>query len=201
LAGRFYLANLMTLLRGATLEALQRGDEQVEVDDLARVSERCPARCAAVSRPQHPPDRRSPAQGETCGRAFRRRRRPAPSNRTRSSATWTKRSWTACNLPTGHGPPVSALSPRAGEAKRRPATEMDSSPRCLPAWDAVRNQKRISERRDSRHHGTRLRGAVFPASCVTLPRLTILLDLGTSPNPDKPGRGGRRVRGSDSIWC
>ncbi|MCY2987112.1 MAG: hypothetical protein NTY19_04490 [Planctomycetota bacterium] len=47
LAGRFYLASrgvpdyLMTLVRGAATEAVQRGNEQIEMEDLSRIFERC----------------------------------------------------------------------------------------------------------------------------------------------------------------
>lgn len=101
LAGRFYLASrgvpdyLMTLVRGAAAEALQRGNEQIEMDDLARIFERCLAQ-----------------------------QRVLAEHRTRSSATWTKRPWTVFKPPIRRGRPVSAcrLAPavlNAGQPRRQ----------------------------------------------------------------------------------
>ena len=60
LAGRFYLAcrgvpdYLMTLVRGAAAEALQRGNEQIEMDDLARIFERCLAQQRVLAEQSNP---------------------------------------------------------------------------------------------------------------------------------------------------
>ena len=59
-AGRFYLAcrgvpdYLMTLVRGALAEAVRRGNEQIGIDDLARVYERCLAQQRVLAEQQNP---------------------------------------------------------------------------------------------------------------------------------------------------
>ena len=60
LAGRFYLASrgvpdyLMTLVRGAAAEALQRGNEQIEMEDLARIFQRCLAQQRVLAEQSNP---------------------------------------------------------------------------------------------------------------------------------------------------
>ena len=60
LAGRFYLAcrgvpdYLMTLIRGAAAEALGRGNEQIDMEDLARIYERCLAQQRVLAEQSNP---------------------------------------------------------------------------------------------------------------------------------------------------
>jgi hypothetical protein len=60
LAGRFYLAcrgvpdYLMTLVRGGAAEAIRRGNEQIAIDDLARVYERCLSQQRVLAEQQNP---------------------------------------------------------------------------------------------------------------------------------------------------
>ena len=60
LAGRFYLASrgvpdyLMTLVRGATADAIQRKAEMIEISDLARIYERCLAQQRVLAEQANP---------------------------------------------------------------------------------------------------------------------------------------------------
>ena len=102
MAGRFYLAcrgvpdYLMTLVRGATAEAIHRGSERIELSDLARVYERCLAQQRVLA---EQPD---PFIGEL-DKAALDRVQAADQSRV-----------------AGVG-----LSPRAARAKRRPAAAAD----------------------------------------------------------------------------
>ena len=102
LAGRFYLASrgvpdyLMTLVRGAAAKALQRGNEQIEMDDLARIFERCLAQQRVLA------EQSNPFIGDLDKAALDR---VQAADQTRSAGV--------------------GLSPRASGAKRRPATATD----------------------------------------------------------------------------
>jgi len=60
MAGRFYLAcrgvpdYLMTLVRGATAEAIERGNQRIEMDDLARIYERSLAQQRVLAEQANP---------------------------------------------------------------------------------------------------------------------------------------------------
>jgi hypothetical protein len=101
-AGRFYLAcrgvpdYLMTLIRGAATEALQRGNEQIEIDDLARIYERCLAQQRVLA------EQTNPFIGKLDKTALDRVQ--------------------AADLSRAAGV---GLSPRAASAKRRPVTATD----------------------------------------------------------------------------
>ena len=102
LAGRFYLASrgvpdyLMTLVRGAAAEALQRGNEQIEMDDLARIFERCLAQQRVLG------EQSNPFIGDLDKAALDRAQ---AADQTRTAGV--------------------GLSPRASGAKRRPAKAID----------------------------------------------------------------------------
>jgi hypothetical protein len=102
LAGRFYLASrgvpdyLMTLVRGAAAEAVQRGNEQIEMDDLARIFERCLAQQRVLA------EQSNPFIGDLDKAALDR---VQAADQTRAAGV--------------------GLSPRASGAKRRPAKATD----------------------------------------------------------------------------
>ena len=102
LAGRFYLASrgvpdyLMTLVRGAAAEAVQRGNEQIEMDDLARIFERCLAQQRVLA------EQSNPFIGDLDKAALDR---VQAADQTRAAGV--------------------GLSPRARGAKRRPAKATD----------------------------------------------------------------------------
>jgi type II secretory pathway predicted ATPase ExeA len=102
LAGRFYLASrgvpdyLMTLVRGAAAEAVQRGNEQIEMDDLARIFERCLAQQRVLA------EQSNPFIGDLDKTALDR---VQAADQTRAAGV--------------------GLSPRARGAKRRPTTATD----------------------------------------------------------------------------
>jgi len=102
LAGRFYLASrgvpdyLMTLVRGAAAEALQRGNEQIEMDDLAQIFERCLAQQRVLA------EQSNPFIGDLDKAALDR---VQAADQTRAAGV--------------------GLSPRASGAKRRPAKATD----------------------------------------------------------------------------
>jgi hypothetical protein len=102
LAGRCYLAcrgvpdYLMTLIRGGLAEAVQQGNERIEVEDLARVYEQCLAQQRVLA------EQPNPFIGKLDKSALERVQ-PADQDRFASVG----------------------LTPRASRAKRRPATASD----------------------------------------------------------------------------